>query len=61
VGEQLAWSNVPAAAPRSKTSPAYRKYIGASAGCWEIYGEILAKEFGEYRYPEPTHQLTVHT
>lgn len=27
----------------------------------EIYGEILAKEFGEYRYPEPTHQLTVHT
>lgn len=36
-------------------------YIGAAAGCWEIYGEILAREFGEYRYPEPTHQLTVHT
>lgn len=37
------------------------KYIGAAGGCWEIYGHILAKEYGEYRYPEPTHQLTVHT
>jgi hypothetical protein len=37
------------------------KYIGAAAGCWEIYGEILAKEYGEYGYPEPTHQLTVNT
>jgi len=37
------------------------KYIGATAGCWEIYGEILAKEFGEYGYPEPTNRLTVDT
>ncbi|MFQ3613878.1 MAG: DUF5946 family protein [Cyanobacteriota bacterium] len=35
------------------------KYIGASAGCWEIYGEILAKEYGEYGYPETVHRLTV--
>jgi hypothetical protein len=37
------------------------KYIGAVAGCWEIYGEILAKEYGEYGYPELTHRLTVDT
>ncbi|MGD0879160.1 MAG: DUF5946 family protein [Anaerolineales bacterium] len=37
------------------------KYIGATSGCWEIYGEILAKEYGEYGYPEPTHRLTVDT
>jgi hypothetical protein len=33
-------------------------YIGASAGCWAVYCEVLAKEFGEYRYP-PVHRLTV--
>lgn len=37
------------------------KYIGAPMGCWEIYGEILAKEYGEYGYPQPTHRLTVDT
>ena len=37
------------------------KYLGANAGCWEIYGEILAKEYGEYGYPETTHRLTVDT
>jgi hypothetical protein len=35
-------------------------YIGASPGCWSVYGEILAKEFGEYGYP-PIHRLTVDT
>lgn len=24
-------------------------YIGAAPGCWAIYGEVLAKEYGEYR------------
>ncbi len=33
-------------------------YIGASPGCWRIFGEVLAKEFGEYRYPA-VHRLTV--
>ena len=37
------------------------KYIGAAQGCWNLYGEILAKEYGEYRYPELTHRLTVDT
>jgi len=37
------------------------KYIGATQGCWNLYGEILAKEYGEYRYPELTHRLTVDT
>ena len=35
-------------------------YIGASPGCWAAYGEVLAKEYGEYRYP-PVHRLTVDT
>ncbi|SRR5579883_1779866 len=33
-------------------------YLGASAGCWAVYGEVLAKEYGEYRYPS-VHRLTV--
>jgi len=37
------------------------KYIGATQGCWELYGQILAKEYGEYNYPEHTHRLTVDT
>ena len=37
------------------------KYIGANAGCWEIYGEILAKEYGAYGYPALIHHLTVDT
>jgi hypothetical protein len=26
------------------------EYIGASAGCWEAYGRLLAKEYGDFRY-----------
>jgi len=37
------------------------KYIGASQGCWNLYGQVLAKEYGEYNYPELTHRLTVDT
>ena len=33
-------------------------YLGASAACWAAYGEVLAREYGEYRYP-PFHRLTV--
>jgi hypothetical protein len=33
-------------------------YIGASPGCWAIYGEVLAREYREYAYP-PVHRLTV--
>lgn len=33
-------------------------YIGASAGCWAVYGEVLAREYGEFAYP-PIHRLTV--
>src|SRR5204863_8366917 len=35
-------------------------YLGASAGCWAVYGEVLAREYGEYRYPS-VHRLTVDT
>ena len=37
------------------------KYIGAAQGCWNLYGEVLTKEYGEYGYPELTHRLTVDT
>jgi hypothetical protein len=30
-------------------------YLGASASCWAVYGEVLAREYGEYRYP-PVHR-----
>ncbi|MCB9854936.1 MAG: hypothetical protein H6818_04555 [Phycisphaerales bacterium] len=33
-------------------------YIGASPGCWRIYGDVLGREYGEYGYPE-CHRLTV--
>jgi hypothetical protein len=33
-------------------------YIGASPGCWAAYNEILAREFGEFGYPE-CHRLLV--
>lgn len=37
------------------------KYFGSTQGCWNLYGQILAKEYGEYNYPELTHRLTVDT
>lgn len=33
-------------------------YIGASAGCWALFGEVMAREYGDYGYPE-VHGLTV--
>jgi hypothetical protein len=33
-------------------------YIGASPACWALYGELIAREYGELRYP-PSHRLTV--
>ncbi|HEX6889901.1 MAG TPA: DUF5946 family protein [Chryseolinea sp.] len=37
------------------------KYIGATQGCWNLFGQILVKEFGEYSYPQLTNRLTVDT
>jgi len=34
------------------------KYLGASPGCWNIYGDILAKEYGDPDYMK-VHRLTV--
>ncbi len=34
------------------------EYFGASPGCWKIYGEVLAKEYGEQQYMK-VHRLTV--
>lgn len=33
-------------------------YIGASPACWALFGELLAREYGELRYPD-VHSLTV--
>jgi hypothetical protein len=35
-------------------------YIGASPGCWTVYGDMLVQEYGEYKYPA-VHRLTVDT
>jgi hypothetical protein len=37
------------------------KYIGATQGCWNLYCEILTKEYSEYSYFKTTHRLTVDT
>ncbi|PKL88653.1 MAG: hypothetical protein CVV23_08970 [Ignavibacteriae bacterium HGW-Ignavibacteriae-2] len=36
------------------------KYIGAVAGCWNIYCKILKREYGEYNRTD-IHRLTVDT
>lgn len=28
------------------------RYGGASPSCWAMFGEVLAKEYGEYEYPQ---------
>jgi len=33
-------------------------YIGASPGCWGIFGEVTAREYGDYRYAS-AHRFTV--
>lgn len=34
------------------------RYMPQSAGCWKLYTEVLAREYGEWKYP-PIHRLTV--
>lgn len=34
-------------------------YIGASAGCWAVYGEILEREYADYERYFDIHRLTV--
>ena len=33
-------------------------YLPQSPGCWQLYTDVLAKEFGEWKYPD-IHRLTV--
>ena len=35
-----------------------RSYISSAPGCWLVYSEVLAREYGDLRYT-PAHQLTV--
>ncbi len=34
------------------------KYLGTSPGCWKLFGDILAKEYGDPEYMK-VHRLTV--
>ncbi|NIP78930.1 MAG: hypothetical protein GWM90_06915, partial [Gemmatimonadetes bacterium] len=34
-------------------------HVGASLGCWAIYGDVLAREYGEWAFP-PINRLTVN-
>ena len=34
-------------------------YIGASPGCWALYGKVLEKEYADYPLYAPVHRLTV--
>ena len=34
------------------------EYILSAPGCWQIYSEVLAKDYGEYGYPF-VHRITV--
>jgi uncharacterized protein DUF5946 len=34
------------------------RYIGSSPGCWALFGEVLAREYSDFRYAR-THRLTV--
>jgi hypothetical protein len=34
------------------------EYVGSAPGCWLLYSEVLAREYGDFRYT-PAHQLTV--
>jgi len=43
------------------TNGATHEYIGAVAGCWAIFGEILAREFNNPSYFYSAHRLTVDT
>ena len=35
------------------------RYLGASPGCWAVYGEVLAREYEDYALYAPVHRLTV--
>ena len=34
-------------------------YLGASAGCWQLYGRLLAREYEDYEALRDTHLYTV--
>jgi hypothetical protein len=34
------------------------RYIGSSPGCWAMFGEVLAREYSDFRYAR-AHRLTV--
>jgi hypothetical protein len=40
--------------------PSWRYPNAGSPGCWAVFGEILAKEFSDYRYGR-LHRMTVDT
>ena len=35
------------------------RYLGASPGCWRLYGKVLGREYEDYTGFAPVHRLTV--
>ncbi len=46
-----------ATVPLAEETPGH-VYVGSAPGCWLLYSEVLAREYGDLRYT-PAHQLTV--
>jgi hypothetical protein len=42
---------------RASSGPTHA-YLGEAAGCWALYGEVLAREYSDYRFGR-VHHLTV--
>jgi hypothetical protein len=45
--------------PRAEIDGPTHLYLGASPGCWAVYGEVLGKEYADYSRFAPVHRLTV--
>ena len=41
-----------------EVGPTHR-YLGASSGCWRLYGKVLGREYEDYTGFAPVHRLTV--
>ena len=42
-----------------KVDGSTHRYLGASPGCWAVYGEVLDREYQEYTRYAPVHRLGV--
>ncbi|WP_053057507.1 DUF5946 family protein [Rubrobacter aplysinae] len=57
-GEPEACYGCGALVPRSEKGTTH-EYIGASPGCWSVYGKVLEREYADYERYFDIHRLTV--